>query len=318
MSVVRFTAMFYWIIVFVSIRNTMSIRDTLPPENKSTVEHNLHSVLFDSYNPDIIQILNKSEAIEISLDINVINIDNIDEKSQTFTIRAFLENRWTDHFLTWKPEDYGGIKRINVQNDNIWLPDLALDNVYDSPTELGQKDGRTIVEHDGRTITWPYKMYQVGCKIPIRRFPFDVQTCELDFLSWTNPYSVLRLNTSDEISMFYYKESSEWSLESYQVRHFSRPYGEVDSWDHVVFSFTLRRKWLLQVLNMIAPIVCISFLNLTCFIIPSDCGEKITLCISIFLALAVFLTVTTSTLPESSDETCLFGLYVGLQLFATI
>ena len=84
-----------------------------------------------------------------------------------------------------------------------------------------------------------------------------------------------------------------------------------------MFRFTLRRKWLFQVLNMLAPIVCISFLNLTCFLIPSESGEKITLCISIFLSLAVFLTVTTSTLPESSDETCLFGLYVGLQLFGS-
>ena len=304
-------SLLFWIILFLRVGRNLSA------ENNTVAEHELHKKLFESYNPDIMPVLNKSEPMEISLDIYIMNIDAIDEKSQTFTIRAFMENKWTDQFLTWKPENYEGIKRINVPNDNIWLPDLALDNVYDSPTELGQKDGRTIVDNDGRTTTWPYKMYQVGCKIHIRRFPFDVQTCELDFLSWTNPYSVLKLKTSDELSLYYYKESSEWSLESYQIKHFNRPYGEFDAWDHVVFQFTLRRKWLFQVLNMIAPIVCISFLNLTCFIIPSDSGEKITHCISIFLSLALFLTVTTSSLPESSDETCLFGLYVGLQLFGS-
>lgn len=286
-------------------------------DNKTLTEYELHRKLFDVYNPDIMPVLNKSEPIEVSMDIFLMNIDNIDEKSQTFTIRAFLENSWTDQFLTWDPDKYGGIKKINVQNRNLWLPDLALDNVYDSPTELGQKDGRTVVDCTGRAITWPYKMYQVGCKINIRYFPFDVQTCDLDFLSWTNPVSVLKLKTSDILSLHYFKESAEWSLDSYQIEHVQVPYGDYDSWDHLMFRFTLRRKWLFQVLNMIAPIVCISFLNLTCFIIPSDCGEKITLCISIFLTLAVFLTIITSSLPESSDDTSLFGVYVGLQLLCS-
>ena len=301
-----------WIVFFLFL-----LGGAFSAENKTLSEFELHKKLFEFYNPDIMPVLNKSEPIEISLDIFVMNIDNIDEKSQTFTIRAFLENRWTDQFLTWKPVEYGGIKRINVQNGNIWLPDLALNNVYDSPTKLGQQDGRTIVDYEGRTITWPYKMYQVGCKIHIRYFPFDVQACELDFLSWTNPLSVLKLKTSDKLSLYYYKESAEWALDSYEIDHYRKPYGEYDSWDHIAFRFTLRRKWLFQVLNMIAPIVCISCLNLTCFFIPSDCGEKITLCISIFLTLAVFLTIITSSLPESSDDTSLFGVYVGLQLLCS-
>ena len=281
--------------------------------NETLTEVDLHRALFKFYNPDIMPIKNKSKTIEVNLEIYIMNIDNIDEKSQTFTIRAFLENSWKDEYLTWEPELYGGIKNINVQNGNIWLPDLALNNVYDSPTELGQKDGRTIIKHTGQTVTWPYKMYKVGCKIRIRNFPFDVQTCELDFLSWTNPYSVLKLKTSEQLSRYYFQESAEWALESYHIKHYQNPYGD-DSWDHILFSFVLRRKWLFHLLNMIAPIVCISFLNLTCFIIPSECGEKITLCISIFLTLAVFLTIISSALPESSDETSLFGVYVGLQL----
>ena len=62
------------------------VGDTLCTNNITTTEHDLHKELFDSYNPDIIPILNKSEAIEISLEIYVMNIDNIDEKTQTFTI----------------------------------------------------------------------------------------------------------------------------------------------------------------------------------------------------------------------------------------
>ena len=284
--------------------------------NKTLTETDLHLKLFESYNPDVMPIRNKSEAIEVSIDLYVMSIDNIDEKSQTFTVRGFMENKWTDAFLKWNPEDYSGIKVINVQNENIWLPDLSLNNVYDSPTELGQKEGRSSIKYNGVSTTWPYKMYQVGCKIHIRKFPFDVQTCDLDFLSWTNPVSALKLKTSEQLNLYKYQESVEWALESYEIIHFQNPYGE-DFWDHVIFRFTLRRKWEFVVINMLAPIVCIALLNLLCFVTPADCGEKITLCLSVFLTLAVFLTFITDSLPESSDEISLFGVYVGLQLICS-
>ena len=211
------------------------------------------------------------------------------------------------------------VKKINVQNEHIWLPDLALINVYDSPTKLGQKEGRTTVDDNGVCVTWPYKLFKVGCKITIRKFPFNVQFCEFGFLSWTKPSSalnMLKLNTSEKITFHYYKESSEWALDSFRVKHYHNPGGD-DFWDHIVFKFTLRRKWLFYVLNMIVPIMCISFLNMTCVFIRFKSGERITLYISSFLTLAVFLTTMSSFLPELSDEVCLFGIYVGIQLLCS-
>ena len=284
--------------------------------NITRTEQELHRSLFELYNSDVIPIINKSDTVNVSVDIFIKSIINIDEKSQTFTLHGFLEVKWTDQFLEWKTHEFGGVKKINVKNDNIWLPDLALLNAYDSPTEMGQKDGRTSVNHNGVCVTWPYKSFKVGCKINIRKFPFDVQVCELDFLSWTNPSSVLKLNTLDKLSFQYYKESSEWAIDSYRIEPYQSQFGD-DFWDHIVFKFTLQRKWLFYVLNMIIPIMCISFLNITCFIIPSESGERVTLCISSFLTLTVFLTIMSSFLPESSDEVCLFGIYVGLQLICS-
>ena len=302
------------IVVFFLI--TFCFTPALFKNNITRTEQELHRSLFELYNSDVIPIINKSDTVNVSVDIFIMSINNIDEKSQTFTLRGFLEVKWTDQFLEWKTHEFGGVKKINVKNENIWLPDLALMNVYDIPTEMGQKDGRTSVNNNGVCVTWPYKSFKVGCKINIRKFPFDIQVCELDFLSWTNPSSVLKLQTSDNLNFQYYKESSEWAIQSYQIEPYQSPYGD-DFWDHIVFKFTLQRKWLFYVLNMILPIMCISFLNITCFIIPSESGERVTLCISSFLTLAVFLTIMSSFLPESSDEVCLFGIYVGLQLLCS-
>ena len=123
-------------------------------------------------------------------------------------------------------------------------------------------------------------------------------------------------NLSETVELAQFVESVEWEL--VHTTAFRRPslYNTI-SWDHVYFRVTLRRKWLFQVLNVILPIVFISLLNILCFLLPAISGERVTLCISIFLSLAVFFTIVTSTMPESSDEVAIFGLYVGLQLLGS-
>ena len=282
--------------------------------NGALSETDLHKRLFNGYNPAVMPRSNDSEGLLVTLDMQLLSIDAIDEKKQLCTIRAFLEVRWRDEKLAWKPEIYGGLKRINVPAEKIWLPDLALLDTYDGLTELGQKGGHAVVDYTGDLIIWPYKMYTVGCKIKVRQFPFDTQTCVFDFLSWTNPTSSIDLRTSvHELNRNRYTENGEWWLEAILTEYYLQPYAE-DSWAHIKYTFTVRRKWLFYVLSILTPIVCISMLNIVCFMLPASSGEKITLCISTFLTLAVFLTMITSTLPESSDEISTIGWYVGLQL----
>ena len=277
-------------------------------------ERDLQQKLFEDYCSEASPRINGSEAITVTLDLTLLSIDEVNEKEQTFKIRAFLEVKWKDKFLTWKPNIYSGIKSINVPNNKIWKPDLALLDTYDSLTDLGQLDGNAVVEYNGSVLMWPYKMYTVSCKIKVRHFPFDTQTCHLDFLSWSNPVSVLDLRTSvTTLSRDRYSENEEWWLEDTRITYYKQPYG-ADAWAHVKYTFTLRRKWLFYALNVIAPIMCISLLNVATFLLPAASGEKITLCISTFLTLAVFLTIITNSLPESSDEFSILGWYVGLQL----
>ena len=118
-------------------------------DNIIRAEQELHHTLFELYNPNVIPITDKSGTINVSMALFIMSVNSIDKKSQTFTLRSFLDVKWTDQFLTWESEDFGGVKKINVKNENIWLPDLALMNVYDSPTKMGQKDLRTTVNNDG-------------------------------------------------------------------------------------------------------------------------------------------------------------------------
>ena len=44
------------------------------------------------------------------------------------TTNVWLEQQWFDYKLMWTPDDYGGVKRLYVPSEEIWLPDIVLYN----------------------------------------------------------------------------------------------------------------------------------------------------------------------------------------------
>lgn len=39
---------------------------------------------------------------------------------------------WYDHNLRWYPNEYGGVDRLYVPSELIWLPDIVLYNKYEN------------------------------------------------------------------------------------------------------------------------------------------------------------------------------------------
>lgn len=78
----------------------------------------------------------------------------------------------------------------------------------------------------------------------------------------------------------------------------------------ISFNITLRRKTLFYTVNLIIPCVGISFLSVLVFYLPSDSGEKVSLCISILLSLTVFFLLLAEIIPPTSLTVPLLGKYL--------
>ena len=93
----------------------------------------------------------------------------------------------------------------------------------------------------------------------------------------------------------------------------------------ITFTLRIRRKTLFYTVNLIIPCVLISFLSVCVFYLPADAGEKMTmcisiagiprvgnprLCISILLALVVFLLLVSKILPPTSITIPLIAKYL--------
>ena len=78
----------------------------------------------------------------------------------------------------------------------------------------------------------------------------------------------------------------------------------------ITFNITMRRKTLFYTVNLIIPCVGISFLTVLVFYLPSDCGEKVTLSISILVSLTVFFLLLAEIIPPTSLAVPLLGKYL--------
>uniref|UniRef100_A0A2S2QPY4 Acetylcholine receptor subunit alpha-type acr-16 n=1 Tax=Sipha flava TaxID=143950 RepID=A0A2S2QPY4_9HEMI len=83
----------------------------------------------------------------------------------------------------------------------------------------------------------------------------------------------------------------------------------------ITFTIKIRRRTLYYFFNLIVPCVLISSMALLGFTLPPDCGEKLTLEITILLSLTVFLNLVAESMPTTSEAVPLIGTYFNCIMF---
>ncbi|XP_028316339.1 neuronal acetylcholine receptor subunit beta-2-like [Gouania willdenowi] len=274
------------------------------------VEERLVSHLLspDRYNKLIRPAVNNSQQVTIYILVSLAQLINVNEREQIMTTNCWLTQNWNDYRLMWDPEEYEGIKKIRLPSQHIWLPDIVLYNNADGTYEVSFYSN-AVVSNNGEVAWLPPAIYKSACKIEVRHFPFDQQNCTLKFRSWTYDHTEIDLILlSDFASRDDFKPSGEWDIVSLPGRKNEDP-NDIRYLD-ITYDFIIKRKPLFYTINLIIPCILITSLAILVFYLPSDCGEKMTLCISVLLALTVFLLMISKIVPPTSFAVPLIGKYL--------
>ncbi|XP_048735356.1 acetylcholine receptor subunit beta-like 1 isoform X2 [Ostrea edulis] len=276
----------------------------IDPGLGSDDEVNLIKYLFDdkNYNPLIRPVKNINESIEVQFNLALSQLISVDEKNQIMKTNVWLQMYWYDYQLTWNPEKYGGIKTIRINHSKAWRPDIVLFNNADGKYEVSY-ESNILLSYNSLVYWIPPAIYKSSCTIDVQFFPFDQQICEMKFGSWTFTDKQLNFtfyNNMNSLDFTDYLKSGTWDI----IAGPGRITTEIDPGSNqakamVIFEFHLRRKTLFYTVNLIIPCILISFVSVCVFLLPADACEKITLCISILLALVVFLLLISKILPPS-------------------
>ncbi|XP_074845131.1 neuronal acetylcholine receptor subunit alpha-2 [Carettochelys insculpta] len=227
------------------------------------------------------------------------------------TTNVWLKQEWSDYKLRWNPGDFDNVTSIRVPSEMIWIPDIVLYN---------NADGEFAVTHmtkahlfsDGKVKWMPPAIYKSSCSIDVTFFPFDQQNCKMKFGSWTYDKAKIDLETMErDVDLKDYWESGEWAIITAVGTYNTKKYDCcTEIYPDITFCFIIRRLPLFYTINLIIPCLLISCLTVLVFYLPSDCGEKITLCISVLLSLTVFLLLITEIIPSTSLVIPLIGEYL--------
>ncbi|KAL3868221.1 hypothetical protein ACJMK2_041052 [Sinanodonta woodiana] len=261
-----------------------------------------------AYNKAVRPTFNQTTPTDVNIDLYLTSIIEFDSQNEKFTTSGYLSINWNDHYLQWNSSIYGDTTSVFIPQDNVWKPDISLQNGISELKELGSSSLFVYVWNDGSVSWYPIGIFESTCGIDITYFPFDIQTCTLKFVAWS--YTKDEVNVMEGtkgIIMDQYEQNSEWSILDTSVNTLQESTDAA-----VVFSIKLKRKPLFFLLNVILPVILLSLLNVCIFVLPAESGEKGSFSVTVFLALAVFLTIVTAILPQNSEKVSYLGIYLVL------
>ncbi|XP_029457829.1 neuronal acetylcholine receptor subunit alpha-10 isoform X3 [Rhinatrema bivittatum] len=158
-----------------------------------------------------------------------------------------------------------------------------------------------------------------SCKVDVSFFPFDGQQCRLTFGSWTyNGNQIDILNHLDTGDLTDFVENVEWEVLGMPAKKNVITYGCCsEPYPDITYTLMLKRRASFYIFNLLLPCIMISFLAPLGFYLPADSGEKVSLGVTVLLALTVFQLLVAESMPPSENVPLIGKYYIATMTMIT-
>ena len=179
------------------------------------------------------------------------------------------------------------------------------------------------MKFDGN-VTWlSTVIFKSSCSINVRYFPFDEQLCDMIFASWTFDGYLLDIDVnSNEGDVTNYIKNGEWHLVNLMATKNLKKYSCCEEpYPEIYYRLVIRRRPLFYVFNMVFPCMLITLVAFLGFYLPPGSTEKVSIGITTLLSITVFLMLVAESMPPTSEQLPLLGIYyavtIGIVSFST-
>jgi len=265
--------------------------------------------------------------IRVNVTFDYAQLLDVYEKEQVLSSEIWLIQEWYDEHLTWDPADYGGLNYTVLRADDIWLPDIYIQNsVSGTDNKMntfvpGDSGIPVQVRHNGYIQRIPAFLLFSSCQIDIKNFPFDTQKCPVIVSTWSYTSNTVELEKSEHaVSNDQKFMNNEWEVITVTAERTVTEYACCPGikYAELLYTVFLRRRPLFYVVNIILPSVMLHVLATCTFILPPDSGERIGLGLTTFLAYSVFTLIVAEKVPDSSTSTPLITCYLTVCMAANM
>jgi dihydrofolate reductase len=179
------------------------------------------------------------------------------------------------------------------------------------PNEIFSKTN-VIISSNGKMKWLTPALVKSTCKVDIAYFPFDKQKCPLILGSWT--YDGFKLDLwptpTGAADSKPFIPNGEWVLHNLTyTRHVIKYSCCPEPYPDVTFYITIKRLPLFYVYNLVMPCIFIMGVAILVFYLPPESGEKVSLGVTVLLAMTVFLLLIAESMPPTSEVVPVIGRY---------
>nr|XP_041575091.1 neuronal acetylcholine receptor subunit alpha-10 isoform X2 [Taeniopygia guttata] len=183
----------------------------------------------------------------------------------------------------------------------------------------GSMETNAVLRSDGHIMWDSPAITKSSCKVDVSYFPFDGQQCRLTFGSWTyNGNQIDLRNQLDSGDLTDFVENVEWEVLGMPATRNVITYGCCsEPYPDVTYTLLLRRRASFYIFNLLLPCIMVSFLAPLGFYLPADSGEKVSLGVTVLLALTVFQLLVAESMPPSESVPLIGKYYIATMTMIT-
>ncbi|XP_010296154.2 neuronal acetylcholine receptor subunit alpha-9 [Balearica regulorum gibbericeps] len=284
---------------------------------KGKYAHMLFNELFEDYSNALRPVEDTDNVLNVTLQITLSQIKDMDERNQILSAYLWIRQSWYDAYLKWDKDKYDGLDSIRIPSNLVWRPDIVLYNKADDDFSE-PVNTNVVLRYDGK-ITWDAPaITKSSCVVDVSYFPFDSQQCNLTFGSWTYNGNQVDINSLDSGDLSDFVEDVEWEIHGMPAVKNVITYGCCsEPYPDVTFTLILKRKSSFYIFNLLLPCILISFLAPLGFYLPADSGEKVSLGVTVLLALTVFQLMVAEIMPPSENVPLIGKYYIATMTMIT-
>ena len=154
---------------------------------------------------------------EITINFGLLDIDDIDDKGQRFSVDAYFEIRWRDHRLAVDADTGAERNARTFPISDIWSPGLTIVNDRGLSLMLPEV---ADADNDGNVVIRQRLSGRLAVDLNLQKFPFDTQRLTIDIVSYRHSVSELVFATDTRFvadpSTF---SADGWQFEILQPEH---------------------------------------------------------------------------------------------------
>ncbi|NNJ65713.1 MAG: hypothetical protein HKP16_09110, partial [Xanthomonadales bacterium] len=150
------------------------------------------------------------EATVVQVGLYVMDVDEIDDVNQRFSVDLFIAARWQDPRLALPEAERKGLRRL-LSLEEAWTPRVLFLNDRGLTPML-----REVLEVDDRgNVHFRNRLTgELAANLEFQEFPFDVQRLPIDIVSYAYATDELRFSVDSSLV----SEAKEFSIEGWDLR----------------------------------------------------------------------------------------------------